>query len=370
MADTKDLNVQLFEAIKQDNIDKVFDLIAAGADVNAKNENEETPLHFAKEPQIVRRLIEANADVNAADKGGYRPIHSAFEAEVAQLLLEAGADVNATTTVCQYTPLHRVTNPDVLKLMIDAGANVNAQDVHGNTPLHNVRHLKGMQHLVEAGADVNLKDEYGRIPLHNKMDEEGITYLVKQGADVNATDNSGQTPLHALLRKDCLDLDTVSFRHITASHVQSFVLTNSQHNYSPAVRALVENGADVNVVDKNGNTPMHYVSDGQTATFLMNVGADPYIMNKNGETPADMIFDRQERLVRMMFKDRSLHTQNALKDLYDKFGNVREVIQNGGDLNEKSSINETLRQVSTQYKESDLQESQVMNLNYKDEMSK
>ena len=43
----QDINEQLFEAVKDNNLQKVEELIEKGADVNAKSKNDYTPLHYA-----------------------------------------------------------------------------------------------------------------------------------------------------------------------------------------------------------------------------------------------------------------------------------------------------------------------------------
>ena len=75
---------------------------------------ERTPLHKAamcvmNNPDIINALIQAGADVNAKDEEGETPLHGA-------------ADEN--------------TNPDIIIALVQAGANINAQDrLLGSTPL-------------------------------------------------------------------------------------------------------------------------------------------------------------------------------------------------------------------------------------------
>ena len=93
------------------NIAAVKQHLAAGTDVNAKDDNGWTPLHFAVyygHKEIVELLIAKGADVNAKDKNGWTPLHLAAEngrKQVAELLIAKGADVNAKDKN-GWTPLH------------------------------------------------------------------------------------------------------------------------------------------------------------------------------------------------------------------------------------------------------------------------
>jgi ankyrin repeat protein len=113
-------------------------LIAAGTDVNAKDEGEFTPLHWAGTKEIVELLIAAGADVNVKDEYGGTPLASAVETkEIVELLIAAGADVNAKDKD-DMTPLHEAASwghKDVVELLIANGADLNARDWSGETPL-------------------------------------------------------------------------------------------------------------------------------------------------------------------------------------------------------------------------------------------
>jgi hypothetical protein len=81
---------------------KVVELLAAyGASVHAANRYGATPLHIAidaSQPEIARVLLTSGADVNARDMFGMMPLHEAVLAgnrELAALLLEHGADAAA-----------------------------------------------------------------------------------------------------------------------------------------------------------------------------------------------------------------------------------------------------------------------------------
>lgn len=74
-------------------------LLAAGADVNARDWAETTPLHRTAagnhDPAIVAALIEAGADVNPREGNRRTPLHMSHgnrNPEVVRALLAAGAD--------------------------------------------------------------------------------------------------------------------------------------------------------------------------------------------------------------------------------------------------------------------------------------
>jgi len=75
--------------------------LAAGTDVNAKDEDGVTPLHHLAargHKEIVELLIDKGADVNAKGGIGQTPLHQAALAghtEIAELLIANVADVNA-----------------------------------------------------------------------------------------------------------------------------------------------------------------------------------------------------------------------------------------------------------------------------------
>ena len=61
------------------------------------------------------------------------------------------------------------------------------------------------------------------------------------------------------------------------------------------VKALLNAGADPNVIDDEGNTPMHKVSTVDHITFLWECGAMSNIQNKNGNTPVMNIYIKDSK---------------------------------------------------------------------------
>jgi len=92
-------SVDIHEAARTGNIEAVKQHLAAGTDVNAKDEDGVTPLHMAANrghKEVVELLIANGADVNAKGMTGWTPLHYAAVSgrkEVAELLITGGADV-------------------------------------------------------------------------------------------------------------------------------------------------------------------------------------------------------------------------------------------------------------------------------------
>jgi ankyrin repeat protein len=93
--------ISIHEAAANGNIEAVKQHIAAGTDVNVKNEFGWTPLYYAAwggHKEIVELLIAKGADVNKDDDDESTPLHYAAlkgQKEIAELLIAKGADVNA-----------------------------------------------------------------------------------------------------------------------------------------------------------------------------------------------------------------------------------------------------------------------------------
>ena len=115
-----DATGDLFEAAKIGTASEVKVALAAGADPNnARNEDGDTPLHWAavtnnsnpsvnnSNPSVIAALIEGGADPGARKEDGDTPLHWA-------------AAFN--------------DNPAVITALIEGGADPGARDKNGNTP--------------------------------------------------------------------------------------------------------------------------------------------------------------------------------------------------------------------------------------------
>ena len=224
-AGTRTAATALHRAARQFDRDKVNELIAGGADVNATNNLGRTPLHASVEnimgwPAPLIDLLKAGANPNALDNNGMTPLlvllstNSSFSKEATAALIEAGANPNAkdrqgrTAIEVSLSGIWPWSSAgDAIPVLVEAGANLSATDDQGRTILH---YLAGMgtqspmffihgigNTLAEAKVNVSARDKDGNTPLHiaaKTGTSDVYDWLIKHGADLDATNNAGETP--------------------------------------------------------------------------------------------------------------------------------------------------------------------------------
>jgi cytohesin len=176
-----------------------------------------TPIHDAAydgDLAGVQAQLDAGADVNAKDGDRWTPLHFAVDfdhKEIVELLIAKGADVNAQVAhrpagfgdlrTGNDTALDFTDDWDTIELLRKHGGKTGEELRTGITPLHNATledDWENVEWLIAEGADVNAKTNTGRTPLHDAASwghAEIVELLISKGADVNAKDNDGKTPL-------------------------------------------------------------------------------------------------------------------------------------------------------------------------------
>ncbi|XP_076300828.1 uncharacterized protein LOC143219007 isoform X2 [Lasioglossum baleicum] len=306
---------KLFEAIERNNIGDVKELINHGVSIDAKNNDGQTPLHYAAKSdklEVVKYLIEEKgANVNVKDNDGQTPLHSAAKSDklevVKYLIEEKGANVNAKDNHGQ-TPLHSAAKSDkleVIKYLIEEkGANVNVKDDDGRTLLHSAAktcRLEIVKYLIEEKrVDFNVKDNYGITPLHYAAMNDGLEvvkyFIDKKQVDFNVGDMYKITPLHYAAMYNGLEVVKYLIEEKTADiNVKDdsgmvVLYYAAAGNNIEVVRYLTEKqNANMNVTDNAAKTPLHYAAQSgklEVVKYLIEEkGANANVKDNEGQTP-------------------------------------------------------------------------------------
>jgi ankyrin repeat protein len=212
-----------------DNMPVAQALVAACAGLDVQDKQGFSALSYSamySRDDFVSFLIEAGADTNSAGFSGWCPLHFAANAKksclrIFELLLAAGADVDAQTTdacsvlhvAAQSSALHiaaQFGRVAVVVKLLSAGAAVSLKDCSGRTALHVACDVppnsdpsswaEVVKALLDGGADSNDKDARGCTALHHAVDSKAasidlVKALVAAGADLNVTNKIGKSPL-------------------------------------------------------------------------------------------------------------------------------------------------------------------------------
>jgi len=236
-------------------------LLSAGAKVDGADRHGVTPLQVAigeGNAGVVRRLLEAGADANRLDAAGESPLLLAArvgEPEVARALLAHGASVDGRDQSFGQTALMvsvREGHAELARVLLDAGADPNARTRSEPPPrfIPPSESPPGLSKgigIVRAGWP---EDRGKRFPAAGSKtpllyaaragDPAATKMLVERGAQLELADGNGVTPLLEAI------LNANAFR----------VKREGRTDHLAVANALLDAGANVDAMDWYGETPL------------------------------------------------------------------------------------------------------------------
>lgn len=171
----------------------------------------------AKDFDAVRELLEESVDINAQNEQG----------RTAVMIATYANDV------------------EMVKLLVDTGAIVDIQDDMLNNPFLYAGaegYMDILRLMIAAGADPTITNRYGGVALI-PASEHGYVEVVEElltntKTDVNHVNNLGWTAL-----------------------LEAIILNDGSEKQQDTIRLLIEHGADVNLADKDGVTPLAHARE-------------------------------------------------------------------------------------------------------------
>ncbi len=202
----------------------------------------------------------------------------------------------------EITPLYtaiQAKKPKIISFLLEQGADPNMRndDWEWNSPLDKACNLKLIQELVSKGADINSKNRNGHNVLHallskkRKNNIDIVKYYLENGIDVEIKTlmdivESLDIEIAKLLTPKVNDINKRMKNRFNKTPLEYLIHTlrydTANQSTIELIEILIENGADVNLNDENGVSPiMHAFYDKQSdvVDLLLNNNAREYDIN-------------------------------------------------------------------------------------------
>ena len=195
-----------------------------------------------------------------------------------QAALKGEADVNARDWV-GYTALHLADLPEEARRFIELGADVNAVTEWGYSVLRNLCILGAVDSarlVLEKKPTTDDVNALLRVVCHYGH-ADVVRLLQQHGADINTVDDEASTLLHYACGKAANEGDT---------------LPGLEKKRQLLIKMLLEAGLSPNARNNDGNTPLHLAAQHrayEVIPLLLAAGADRQAKNEAGMTPVRLL---------------------------------------------------------------------------------
>lgn len=315
------------------------------------------PFHFACSQgylPVIKAMLEKNVNLNIKDKHNRTALYVALckqNMHVVQYLMEQGINRDDSQLINGLPLLHYVAvqnfAPAVAYLVQELKVPVDQRAKEGDncTALHMACFagcLEAAKKLIELGADVNSKDDEDYTPLLHATQENSNTnlkvvkLLIEKGADLTAVCEGGKTCLHLAMIAGREKETRLSLVQLLLDHTQGLLDINGVNSggQSPLhfacekegnidiLKILVEYGANVNLQDHEGRSPLNiFCSDNGTDTamalYLINQKVNIFQVNNAGQNSLNLLSERNPSLVKLMYSAWKSNLTDSIKARID-----------------------------------------------------
>ena len=232
---------KLHLSARQNDVEKLVTVLAAGAEVNYPDGDNCTALWLAtlrNHTTCVEALINHDGvDVDIPDTFGSSPLFIAARenfTDALRMLVQARADIDARDKRERQSPAYiaaQQNNADVLRILIAAGADINSTDKRKRTPV-----------FAAAGANSTA----------------ALKVLIAEGEDCRACYAGVCRVIDRTVKCDLCSMGVRSpaLMNLSNENNETPVFVAAKNNSSDALRTLIKAGADIDAADLDLKSPL------------------------------------------------------------------------------------------------------------------
>jgi ankyrin repeat protein len=291
------------QACRDGNSSKALELINDVTNVNQKDIDNNTALYYAVSKghlDVVRKLIARGADINIKnnelDKTALHTASVQGHINVVRELIAQGADINIQSKIKDTALIHAINyrHLDVVRELIAQGADIHMLDCNNNSALIKISgnrplDVQVVRELIAQGADINFQNDYKNTALHVASENGNLDIVIElmaYGAKTGLKNSNNETA------------SVIAFKNC---HFETARQLNHPQILHAAVRAkiklhelnrLIDESSNKNIdeQDEDGNTLLHIARKSISHfIYLINKGANPDVQNNQGKTPLDLV---------------------------------------------------------------------------------
>ncbi|KAF3363139.1 hypothetical protein PHSC3_000325 [Chlamydiales bacterium STE3] len=274
-------------------------------------------------PIILNLLLQHKIDLTYPDKDGQTALHIAakhYRAENIKLLLQHGTDPYQCDNSGKTPLFIAIENRhfDNVQAFLEPGIDLSYTNQAGQTALHIAADTSGpyditpktIKLLIKHGADLYQCDNSGKIPLFIAIENQlprHVQAFIKGGMNLNYTSPDGMTALHIAAKTEYGSSEIIELliRHGAAPYqcdplgnppffnaIKYYRLAKCFLFKRQIITAFIKSGIDLNYTNKEGKTALHIAAKDGTSgivELLIEHGANPNIKDNDGLTPLDLL---------------------------------------------------------------------------------